>query len=52
MGTVTHTETEEALVLYWPLAEPHRLFVRPWAMFFEDVTPGVPRFTRLTDISE
>lgn len=48
-GTVTHSETEEVLVLYAPLYEQEvqRLWVRPLAMFTETVvtTDGaVPRF--------
>ncbi|MFT3995904.1 MAG: DUF1653 domain-containing protein [Asticcacaulis sp.] len=56
-GSVTHSETEEVLVLYAPvvqteagLAEPARLWVRPLAMFTESVDIEgkiVPRFQKL-----
>lgn len=54
-GTVTHSETEEVLVLYAPLhqdAGSARLWVRPLSMFQQDVeTEGglVPRFTFVPD---
>jgi hypothetical protein len=49
-GTVTHSESEEIMVLYAPADQPTgeaRLWVRPLAMFTETVeTPEgiVPRF--------
>ncbi len=48
-GTVTHSETEEVMVLYSPLYEQTepRLWVRPLAMFTESVDTAngsVPRF--------
>ena len=49
-GTVTHSESEEIMVLYAPAGQPTgeaRLWVRPLAMFTETVeTPEgvVPRF--------
>ncbi|ESQ85534.1 DUF1653 domain-containing protein [Asticcacaulis benevestitus] len=49
-GTVTHSESEEIMVLYAPLDQPAgeaRLWVRPLDMFTETVgTPEgtVPRF--------
>lgn len=33
LGLVTHSETEETLVLYHPLDTPENLWVRPKAMF-------------------
>jgi hypothetical protein len=50
IGVVRHSETHEPLVLYKPLYNATGLWVRPHAMFFEDVTiSGVtqPRFRRL-----
>ena len=47
LGTVRHSETLEALVLYRPLYGEGALWVRPHAMFTEDVeVDGVrrPRF--------
>ncbi len=47
VGVVRHSETLEALVLYRALYGAHGLWVRPHAMFFEDVVvDGVrqPRF--------
>jgi len=51
-GTVTHSESEESLVLYAPLVQgpPARLWVRPLAMFTESVEiegKRVPRFQKL-----
>ena len=54
-GTVTHSETEEILVLYAPLhqeAGTARLWVRPLAMFTEAVETAdgpVPRFANVED---
>ena len=50
MGVVRHSETLEPLVLYRPLGQDRGWWVRPYAMFFEDVVvDGVqqPRFLRL-----
>jgi hypothetical protein len=50
IGVARHSETLEALVLYRPLYNASGLWVRPHAMFFEDVEiDGVrrPRFTRI-----
>ena len=44
---VTHSETEETLVLYQPLYGEQKLWVRPYDMFIESVDVGgqsVPRF--------
>jgi hypothetical protein len=49
IGVVRHSETLEALVLYRPLYGEGALWVRPYAMFFEDVVvDGArrPRFAR------
>lgn len=47
LDTVTHSETEESLVLYRPLYGEGRLWVRPVEMFCETVEVGgepLPRF--------
>lgn len=54
LGTAFHTETEELMVVYKPLYEDafHPLFVRPLAMFLEQVDKtelgySGPRFVRV-----
>ena len=50
LGVVRHSETLEPLVLYRPLDSDVGNWVRPYAMFFEDVViDGVqqPRFRRI-----
>lgn len=50
VGVARHSETLEPLVLYRPLYGEATLWVRPYAMFFEDVVvDGVvrPRFASL-----
>ena len=37
VGVARHSETLEPLVLYRPLRGASELWVRPYAMFFEDV---------------
>ncbi|MEG0046653.1 MAG: DUF1653 domain-containing protein [Comamonas sp.] len=52
IGTVRHSETLEALVVYRPLYGEGALWVRPAAMFTEQVViDGVeqPRFRRLPE---
>ena len=52
LGVVRHSETLEPLVLYRPLYQASGDWVRPYAMFFEDVLiDGVkqPRFVRVGD---
>jgi hypothetical protein len=47
LGTATHSETEERLVVYRALYGARGLWVRPLAMFCESVKIGgesVPRF--------
>lgn len=54
LGVVRHSETLEPLVLYRPLDEDVGLWVRPYAMFLEDVVvDGVtrPRFVLVTPAS-
>ena len=50
MGVARHSETHEPLVVYRPLYNESGWWVRPHAMFFEDVTIDgrrVPRFERI-----
>ena len=50
LGVVRHSETLEPLVLYRPLDRDAGDWVRPYAMFFEEVViAGIkqPRFTRI-----
>lgn len=52
IGTVRHSETQEPMTLYRALYGERGLWVRPAAMFNEDVTiDGVrqPRFARQPD---
>ncbi|MCX7276782.1 MAG: DUF1653 domain-containing protein [Burkholderiales bacterium] len=52
IDTVRHSETLEPMTLYRALYGEHGLWVRPAAMFSEDVViDGIrqPRFTRLPD---
>ena len=50
VGVATHSETREPMVVYRPLYGEMGLWVRPLAMFMEDVTVDgkiVPRFAKL-----
>jgi hypothetical protein len=50
MGTARHSETRELMVVYRPLYGEGELWVRPAAMFVEDVVidgKAQPRFARL-----
>lgn len=50
IGVARHSETHEPLVVYRPLREDAGWWVRPHAMFFEEVVvDGVrqPRFARI-----
>lgn len=52
LGVVRHSESLEPMVLYRPLYASRGDWVRPYAMFFEDVViDGVlqPRFARVGD---
>jgi hypothetical protein len=52
VDTVRHSETLEPMTLYRALYGEHGLWVRPAAMFLEEVViEGVsqPRFTRIND---
>lgn len=49
IGIARHSETEEPMVVYRPLYGEGGLWVRPEAMFLEEVEVGgvaVPRFCR------
>ena len=52
LAVARHSETQEPLVVYRPLYNDSGWWVRPHAMFFEDVeVAGVrqPRFARIAD---
>ena len=52
VGVARHSETLEPLVVYRPLYNPTGLWVRPYAMFFENVELDgrlQPRFAQLPD---
>jgi hypothetical protein len=52
IDVVTHSETEEKLVLYRPLYGEQKLWVRPLSMFMESVNADgriVPRFAYLKE---
>jgi hypothetical protein len=52
LGVVRHSETLAPLVLYRPLYSHSGDWVRPYAMFFEDVVVDgrpQPRFARIGD---
>ncbi len=53
IGMARHSETREMMVVYRPLYGASGLWVRPAAMFVEDVVVGgktQPRFVRLYDL--
>ena len=50
-GIAKHSETKESLVVYKPLYGEQSLWVRPLAMFIEDVVVdgvNIPRFKKVT----
>jgi hypothetical protein len=50
IGVARHSETQEPLVVYRPLYDASGWWVRPHAMFFEQVPVGAgmqPRFARI-----
>ena len=52
LDVVRHSETEEAMALYQPLYGDRGLWVRPLAMFLEEVEIDgrrVPRFQHIPD---
>jgi hypothetical protein len=52
IGIARHSETQEPLVVYRPLYNATGWWVRPHAMFFEEVEVGgvrQPRFARIAD---
>ncbi len=52
VGVVRHSETLEPLVLYRPLYDDSGLWVRPHAMFFEEVVIDGRRKARFERIDE
>jgi hypothetical protein len=52
LGVVRHSETLEALVLYRPIYDNSGLWVRPHAMFFEQVEVDGRRQPRFAPIVE
>ncbi|HEV7837238.1 MAG TPA: DUF1653 domain-containing protein [Gemmatimonadaceae bacterium] len=54
VGVARHSETLEPLVVYRPLCNPTGLWVRPYAMFFEQVEVDgrlQPRFAPVVEES-
>ena len=54
LGVARHSETLEPLVLYRSLRDPSGLWVRPHAMFFEQIEVdgrSQPRFARLDPVT-
>ena len=55
VGVVRHSETLEPLVLYRPFYNDSGLWVRPYAMFFEEIEhegARQPRFARMAPQSD
>ena len=50
IGVARHSETHEPLVVYRPLYNDSGWWVRPYAMFFEDVEVGGQRRPRFAFI--
>jgi hypothetical protein len=53
LGEALHIETEEKMVVYKEVKPPHRLWVRPYDMFFEEVEVDgevIPRFQKIKDM--
>lgn len=52
IGTGTHTESGEEMVIYTALYAPYITWLRPYEMFFETVEVNgeqVPRFAKIED---
>ena len=52
LGLVSHSETQEQLVLYRPEYGERQLWVRPREMFFEDVIVDGKRLPRFDFVGE
>lgn len=52
LGTATHSETEEQLVVYRALYGARGLWVRPLAMFCESVTVGTQSVARFAYVGD
>ena len=50
VGVATHSETHEPMVVYRPLFGERALWVRPLAMFMEEVTVDGKTVTRFAKI--
>ncbi|HEY4542594.1 MAG TPA: DUF1653 domain-containing protein [Noviherbaspirillum sp.] len=50
LGVVRHSETLEPMVLYRPLYNDSGMWVRPYAMFIEDVEVDGVRFRRFAPL--
>jgi hypothetical protein len=50
IGTAKHSETEEDLVLYFPIKSPDQLWVRPLAMFIEVIELNGEKIQRFEKI--
>ena len=50
VGVATHSETHEPMVVYRPLYGERALWVRPLAMFMEEVTVDGKTVTRFAKI--
>lgn len=51
LHTAIHTETEEKLVIYRSIEQPHKVWARPYDMFFATVViedKEIPRFEKVT----
>lgn len=55
LDTARHSETEELLVLYKTMYGDEDLWVRPYTMFFEEITidsQTIPRFKYIGEVNE
>jgi len=50
IGTAKHSETEEDLVIYFPIKSPEQLWVRPLAMFLEYIELNGEKIQRFKKI--
>jgi hypothetical protein len=50
IGTAKHSETEEDLVLYFPIKSPEQIWVRPLDMFIEEIEMNGKKIKRFLKI--